>query len=513
MKLYEVVLSILYIASILIISNKYLWVVQQEHYIPFSLTRFIFRWVKWRPINIILICISLGFVIIKIGNNELLNTQSMFSTVCFLVVMTAFPYSSDAWFRKLVYTKRVIRLMLLILFNIVFVSFLLINFFGVLFALNTVVFLVLIIIDFSVLLIMPLEKKLQKKFIKSAQTKLNKVSPSIVAITGSYGKTSTKVYVKELIGRNKNVCASAASFNNLMGLSKAVNETLMSNTEIFVAEMGTYGKGEIAKLCSLVKPEVAVITAIGPMHLERMKSLENILEAKKEIMRDAKVVVVNISDPLLKGLPNSENKKFITVSEKGEPADVMISRINNEEIEVKYKDETLQTKVKSTIHLSNLGCAIAVALYYEIPLKDIVSRIVNVVDPSHRRTIEVAPSGVIIIDDTFNLNPKGALADLDLLTKTLGNKKILVTPGMVELGKEQFIENKKFIKNASDSCDVLLFVGYTNKKACKAALEESDSDIEVNYLSTREEAVSWIRENAKKDDVVLYANDLPKHYP
>ncbi len=117
-----------------------------------------------------------------------------------------------------------------------------------------------------------------------ATARLARVAPTVVAITGSFGKTSTKGYVAHLVGGARAVVASPASFNNRAGLARAVNEHLADGTEVFVAEMGTYGRGEIAELCSWICPDVAVITAVGPVHLERFRSEDRILEAKAEIL-------------------------------------------------------------------------------------------------------------------------------------------------------------------------------------------------------------------------------------
>ena len=114
----------------------------------------------------------------------------------------------------------------------------------------------------------------------------------MVAITGSYGKTTTKQYTAHLLSGSFRVVASPASFNNRMGLARAINEQLAPGTEVFIAEMGTYGRGEIAELCTWIRPEVSAIVAIGPVHLERFKTEERIVSAKSEILDGAKVGVL-----------------------------------------------------------------------------------------------------------------------------------------------------------------------------------------------------------------------------
>ena len=128
------------------------------------------------------------------------------------------------------------------------------------------------------------------------------MAPVVVGITGSYGKTSTKWYVRDLVSGTRRVVASPASFNNRLGLARAINETLTDDAEVFVAEMGAYQPGEIADTCSWIPPSIAVLTAIGPVHLQRFKSEERIVEAKSEIFEHAEVAIINVDHPALADL-------------------------------------------------------------------------------------------------------------------------------------------------------------------------------------------------------------------
>ena len=145
----------------------------------------------------------------------------------------------------------------------------------------------------------PLEERLSHRYEVSAVAKIKQVSPRVVAITGSYGKTSTKNYAAHLIAGRWSVLASPASFNNVLGLARSVNDRLVPGTDVFVAEMGTYGPGEIARLCRLFPPEVSAITTIGEAHLERMQDRATIVRAKSEILEPARTVVLNVDVPEL----------------------------------------------------------------------------------------------------------------------------------------------------------------------------------------------------------------------
>lgn len=511
-------ITLLIIAQILMFF-KLAFISQKEHYIPWSVTKTLIRWVKIKPVNLILV---LGLILGTVSS-IILQDKISWAVVAFSILFL--PFGTYRWYTKLAITNRTKRLFL------IYALLSIVSYLILLYIVNPVAAFVIpmsfsfVILDKSAWFVTPLEKKLQNKFVTQAKSKLKKVNPRIVAITGSYGKTSTKVYVKTLIGKNRTVCASAASFNNLMGLSRAVNETLMPNTDIFVAEMGTYGIGEIAKLCEWVQPEVAVMTAIGPMHLERMKSLENILKAKSEITKDAKVVVINISDKMLKTFV-AENPEinFFTVGDENSDASLKYRQVAGNKYEFTYENiQNSPTTTKSgtaevpkTAHLTNVACAFAVALYFEVDFDEILSRIPKLFSPDHRRTIETAPNGQIIIDDTFNLNPAGAAEDLLLMKEKApqGGKKVVVTPGMVELGKIQYEENEKFGVAIAELADMLVIVGHTNRLALLDGVSKRiGSGTEVAQFKTREEAVKYVMNNTKEGDVVLYANDIPVHYP
>jgi UDP-N-acetylmuramoyl-tripeptide--D-alanyl-D-alanine ligase len=172
----------------------------------------------------------------------------------------------------------------------------------------------------------PYENAQAQKFVNLANSRLKRIAPRVVAITGSYGKTSTKNHLLDLLIKDGAVVASPRSFNNRAGLSRAINENLSDGTRIFIAEMGTYGPGEIAELCSWCEPEVSVITAIGPVHLERMKSLDVIEGAKFEITKSAKTVIVNIDDERLKMWPAKlTGKKVRTAGSANTDASVRVA--------------------------------------------------------------------------------------------------------------------------------------------------------------------------------------------
>ena len=204
-----------------------------------------------------------------------------------------------------------------------------------------------------------------------ATARLRRVDPTVVAITGSYGKTSTKGHIAHLVRPTRAVVATPASFNNRAGLARAVNEHLADGTEVFVAEMGTYGPGEIAELCRWCPPDVAVITAIGPVHLERFGSEDRIVEAKSEILERADDVVLAVDDPRLAALAEraaAEGKRVVRCSASDRAADVCVVRSADGSRLSAFVHGSLlvaDLAVPPGVQPTNLACAIAVALVLE----------------------------------------------------------------------------------------------------------------------------------------------------
>jgi UDP-N-acetylmuramoyl-tripeptide--D-alanyl-D-alanine ligase len=340
------------------------------------------------------------------------------------------------------------------------------------------------------------------------------VAPTVVGITGSFGKTSTKQHVAHLVAGSLTVVASPASFNNRAGLARAVNEQLVPGTDVFVAEMGTYGKGEIAELCQWCPPSIAVITAIGPVHLERFKTLEAIVAAKSEITETASSVVLNVDDPHLAALADrlaaAGTASVVRCSAVDNAADVYVDAA--EGLVAVHVDGAVVGSgipLPGSVRPSNLACALAAAFALGVPHAAAISRIAGLPTVPNRLASAEAPSGVWVIDDTFNSNPRGARVALaELADRAGGGRRVVVTPGMVELGRLQFEENRAFAEEIAGSATDLVIVGYTNRRA----LRSGSSPLRPIYVRTRDEAVAWVRATLGPGDAVLYENDLPDHY-
>ncbi|HEX6220473.1 MAG TPA: UDP-N-acetylmuramoyl-tripeptide--D-alanyl-D-alanine ligase [Acidimicrobiia bacterium] len=460
---------------------RWLRVAQREHYLPGAVSTFAWRW--WRstvPNNVLDLAATVG-VIGSIFDIRLayLTPAAQVGPIGLSVRGVTSPL---AWTDRL---KRLAGLS-----GVVVVAFLAM---GGLYDEPVLVvlpvYLLPSVIDLALWTLRPYEKRRGEEWVDKATAKLRSVDPAVVAITGSYGKTTTKNYVAHLLAGSKRVVASPASFNNRMGLARAINENLAPGTEVFVAEMGTYGRGEIAELCEWIPPKVAAITAIGPVHLERFGSLENIVRAKSEVLDTAEVGVINIDGPLLAELASER---------RGEMRIVEVSANDVAE--------------PDGIFAGNLAVALGIGAALGVAREDMAARVHDLPAAEHRQSLMTAGGGFTIIDDTFNSNPEGARSALTrLVAAAEGGRTAVITPGMVELGHLQDSENEEFAALASRQVDHLIIVGRTNRKALLRGSVKGKASVTV--VGTRDEAVAWARDNLGSGDVVLYENDLPDHYP
>ncbi len=370
-----------------------------------------------------------------------------------------------------------------------------------------------VLADAALVVMTPLEDRLGSRWVRQAAEGLARSGARVVAITGSYGKTSTKGLVAHLLSAVTTVVPTPASFNNRMGLARAINEHLAPGTDVFVAEMGTYGPGEIRDMCRWVPPDVAVMTAIGPVHLERMGSEEGIARAKREILENARVAVVSIDHPLLAAIAEEESRlrRVIRCSASDRYADVYADPLSGS---VAVGETEIGSFDVDAARAGNVACAIGVVIALGFDPGAVAGRLANLPTVPHRQSVEQSPRGFWYIDNTFNSNPAGARASLGLLMGREGTgRRVLVTPGMVEMGHRQASENEALAREAGQmGVDTLVVVGRTNRAALIAGGEAGGVG-SVIVVGTRDEAVAWVRDNLSPGDAVLYENDLPDHYP
>ncbi len=503
---------------------RWLRVAQREHYIVGSVVQFGSRWwgirTNWADMGVN----RALFVLALIG---LFGTLifSWFYLISFVVVVIGpLGLGIRGTSSKLNWTRRLKTLalvwFLLQLILIVFVAIVLPQSLWSFFLLDLIVIATPVIVDLSLWLTFPLEQAVSKKYVQTAESKLKSISPTIVGITGSFGKTTTKGYLAHLVSGSKQVLATPRSFNTTAGLARSINSQLSSDVEVFIAEMGTYGRGEIAQLCSWVPPDIGIITAIGPVHLERFGTEDKIVKEKSEILERATIAVLNIDDERLSNLAAqvARGKKVITCSALNQNAFVCVKK-TQDNLDVYIKGEKVTTFSVPSAAPTNVACAIGAAIELGVTIPAIVKALPTLPVAPNRLTFSTSDRGFSIIDDTYNSNPSGCKAALFVLANTFkdSSRKVVVTPGMIELGSRQEIDNELFARQAVLVADDFIVVGKTNKKAllkgAKAASDEQlDKKSSIRVVKNRAEAVAWVRQNLGPTDVVLYENDLPDHF-
>ena len=500
---------------------RWLRVAQREHYIAPWVTVLARLWLRVRPLNLALWIIALVLTVAGLAPviGRLVGAPVPewlgWGAVAAILLLATLPLGLGIRGRtgKLNWTARLKRVLVLWVVLVVVIAGILTLLVGGS-GIATVLLLAPLVMDLALVILAPLEKRLSRKFLVSARKRLKQIGPKVVAITGSYGKTSTKGYVAHLLSGSFSVVASPASFNNLMGLSRAVNERVVPGTEIFVAEMGVYGQGEIRELSQSFPPDIAAITTIGEAHLARMGSREVIFKAKAEITEKAGTVVLPIDDPKLFGLAElcrSQGKRVITVSlDASTDADVTLA---DGIVTVRREGQSAETApvaVSGVGHAINIAVAVGIAVALDVPLASLAPRLDTLPDSAHRAEVQHAASGVVVIDDTYNSNPVGAARALEgaaALASSRGGELVVVTPGMVELGSVQRDRNRAFAAQVASIGGRLFAIGRTNR----AALVYGAPD--ARLFDRREQAVAAALDQAGERGVILYENDLPDHYP
>src|SRR6202167_3168095 len=286
--------------ALVIADFRWLRVMQREHYIPGSSVTVALRWARKRPPNQVLAPAGALAALLALFGRPY--------PVALGAAVAAFPVGMPLLAReqRLVRTPRLTRLAACTLVLQALIAAAVISL-GAPGATAVLAAAVPVVIDAAALAMRPVEARLARKYRTSAQATLSRVGPRVIAVTGSFGKTSTKNHIADLLTGSFDVVASPASYNNDSGLCRTVNQHLRAHTQVLVAEMGTYGPGEIRAMCSWVKPEIGIITAIGPMHLERMKTLYNVVRAKSEILEEVRVAILNVDDERLAELADTVN--------------------------------------------------------------------------------------------------------------------------------------------------------------------------------------------------------------
>ncbi|MDE6333868.1 MAG: UDP-N-acetylmuramoyl-tripeptide--D-alanyl-D-alanine ligase, partial [Muribaculaceae bacterium] len=433
--------------------------------------------------------------------------------------------------KPLVWTARSRRiytaaLLLCVLISAAFVSFALHAPAGILLYLISVALLgcycashvIVIAADF---ILKPVEKAIYNRYYNDAASRLRSMPDlKIIGITGSYGKTSTKHYLYRILSEQYDTLMTPGSYNTTLGVVRTIREMLKPYNEVFIVEMGAKSRGDIKEICDLVHPSIGIITAVGPQHLESFKTIENVQAAKFELAdalpADGTAIVNDDFDKIADR--TVDNAQCVRYGVRAAGTDYRAA-------DLYYSAEgttftvygpggyklPLRTRLMGECNVSDLLAAVAAAKVLGIPDNKIASAVAAIEPVEHRLSIKRTPGGITILDDAFNSNPIGSRMALEVLGEMPGGKRIVITPGMIELGVEQYELNRQLGETISKNVDVAIIVGKYNRDAIVEGIRSTGrlNEKALHTADTFADAQNILSRIAAKGDTVLYENDLP----
>ncbi len=524
MKLYFIFSIIIILIYLWIKSKKSIHMLQQNWYDDDH------RYLKW---------------IVKNKNKVFVDIDSFFVFFIFFlfinskiqIILVSIFYIVNIYFTKrvykkeqtklsLVYTKRVNRLIvtLFILYLIPILS--MVYFFsetimpyyylfiGALLYLNYFMVMLANIVN------IPIEKQVFYHYRRKAIKKLKEMKQlKVIGITGSYGKTSSKNILNDILDVKLNAFATPKNFNTPYGLIRSINNYLDKFSDVFIAEMGAFKKGEIKENCDLVHPKYGILTKIGTAHLESFGSRENIQTGKFELIEslpEEGVGVLNGDDEYQVSYSIKNNCKIIWIGIENENVDIKASNIkmnkDGMQFDVSFKKEKkkyhFETRLLGKANIYNILASLALAEEFGITKEQMQLGVTKVKPVEHR--LEIKPYGnVTLIDDAYNSNPVGSSMALEVL-EIMPGKKIIITPGMIELGERQYELNMKFGKQIAQVCDEVILVGEKQTKPIYDGLENEKFKKEnIHIVNDVKLAFQLLNKFQNENTYVLIENDLP----
>lgn len=434
--------------------------------------------------------------------------------------------------KKLVVTSRVKRLIAttgILWLLLLFVLYSLINFDNRIYLMIAACGLVILstysylMVLFANFINLPVEKLIARWYVNDAKSKLKQMPRLIVVgITGSFGKTSTKYFLNRILSEKYNVLMTPESYNTTMGVVKTIRTMLKPIHEIFIVEMGAKQKGDIKEICDLVSPRYGILTAIGEQHLETFKNINTIIRTKFELIDSLPesdgVAFLNFDNPYIRN--QKVDKRAISYGVEGSglqywAEDIHFDARGSTFCFCKSGGEkiVLQTKLLGVHNILNIVAAAAVAAELGVN-HEAISYAVKTIEPvPHRLELKPAAGGRTIIDDAFNSNPEGANMALQVLETFSGQTKILITPGMVELGAKEYEYNKEFGMQAARVCDFIILVGPKRTIPIQEGLKAQNYPQDRMFIAANlAEALQKMNVIAGEGSVVLFENDLPDTY-
>lgn len=376
-----------------------------------------------------------------------------------------------------------------------------------------------IIILAANLLLKPVEKAITARYVNDARRILRQMPQlKIIGITGSYGKTSTKHYLHQILSAQFDTLMTPGSYNTTLGVVRTVRELLKPYNEVFIVEMGAKNPGDIKEICDLVNPSMGIITAVGPQHLESFKTIERVQSTKFELADSLPadgLAIINDDFDNIADRPVT-NTKCIRYGVHAPKADYTATDIEYTSAGTAFTvcgpdgyRLQLRTRLMGECNVSNLLAAVVAARQLGMSDAKIAAAVATIEPVEHRLSVKRTASGITILDDAFNSNPVGSRMALEVLGSFTGGRRIVITPGMIELGVEQYEKNHELGKYIAGNADVAIIVGHYNRDAIVDGIKNAGFKGALHTVDTFPDAQALMLGIAQKGDTVLYENDLP----
>jgi UDP-N-acetylmuramoyl-tripeptide--D-alanyl-D-alanine ligase len=368
----------------------------------------------------------------------------------------------------------------------------------------------------------PYERYVQRVFELDAVDIVGRVRPFIIGITGSYGKSSTKAMLAHVLQFKGPTLSASGSVNTMMGVTRHIRENLVFGHEFMVVEMGAFKTGSIRRLCQLTPPSAAIITAVGDMHLERFGSLDEIVRAKRELAQALPaggLLVVNAdSAGALRIARESADRRVLLYGETSSEA--LDTRL--ESVQFSKQGTSFVLRTPTAVHrcftpllgrpiILNIAGAFTLASALGVDPEVIVAAI-RTLKPVSNRLEVVEERGIGWIRDAYNSNQVGFRAALEVAAALPVARRFMATPGVIELGPQQFDVNRALSRETAAVCDRTVVVSDTNREAFAAGHKDAGREDRLVAVATRTEAFRWLNDTLEPGDIVILENDLPDLY-
>lgn len=458
----------------------------------------------YKNIRVLMIVFNLIYLFLIIN---ILSTKSQ----------TKLPLKYTSRVKRLIFTNIIIHIIPIVFLSLIVNSK---NMVTCYLFLGTVAYFNSVYVLLAVLINTPIEKFVAYYYKRKAKNKLKSMKNlKVIGITGSYGKTSSKNILNDILNIKYNSLPTPKNFNTPFGVMISINNYLDKFTDVFIAEMGACQEGDINELCELVKPKYGIITKIGIAHLATFKTRENIQKTKFELIENLPkdgIGILNKDDKWQRDYKIKNNCKIKWIGIDSTDADVRATDIclspEGTKFNIIFKgDKTkyeFQTKLLGYNNVYNILSSVALGKEFGMTIDQLKAGVSKAKAVEHRLQLKKV-NGINIIDDSYNSNPSGSKMALDVL-KMMPGKHIVVTPGMVELGKEEFEKNKQFGKYISEVADEVILVGQEKTRPVQEGLKENGFDErKIHIINDVLIAFELIQKLKKGQTFVLLENDLP----